>query len=81
MPSISVLLPVYNAIHELPRAVYSLLNQTYKDFEIIAIDDGSTDGSGELLDTFSRMDQRVHVFHGYRVPVFFEAYRRSRDPD
>jgi glycosyltransferase involved in cell wall biosynthesis len=63
MPSVSVLLPVYNALPDLPRAVGSLLRQTFTDFEIIAIDDGSTDGSGEMLEQFAQQDSRIRVFH------------------
>ena len=63
MPTISVLFPVYNAAADLPRALDSLLNQTYRDFEVIAIDDGSLDGSGELLEKYAQVDARVRVFH------------------
>jgi len=63
MPTVSVLLPIYNGFPDLSRAICSLQNQTYKDFEIIAIDDGSTDGSGELLDKFAKSDTRIRAFH------------------
>lgn len=63
MPSVSILLPVYNALPDLPRALRSLQAQTWVDFEIIAIDDGSTDGSGELLDSYAKSDARLRVFH------------------
>ena len=63
MPTVSIILPVYNAIIDLPRALYSLINQTYSDFEVIAVDDGSTDGSGEMLDRFSQKDPRIRVIH------------------
>jgi len=63
MPLVSVLLPVFNAAPDLPRAIHSLGIQTLKDFEVIAIDDGSTDGSGQLLDEFSRRDPRIKVVH------------------
>ena len=63
MPIVSILLPVYNAVKDLPRAIHSLLNQTFLDFEVIAIDDGSNDGSSEMLDTFSQKDTRIRVFH------------------
>ena len=63
MPLVSVLLPVYNAIKDLPRAIHSLHIQTCRDFEVIAIDDGSTDGSGQMLDEYSHQDARLRVFH------------------
>jgi len=63
MSLVSVLFPVYNALPDLPRAVRSLLTQTLTDFEIIAIDDGSTDGSGEMLENFALTDPRLRVFH------------------
>ncbi len=63
MPTVSILLPVFNAIDDLPRSMNSLLNQTYPDFEIIALDDGSVDGSGEMLDSYAQADKRIRVFH------------------
>jgi glycosyltransferase involved in cell wall biosynthesis len=63
IPAISVLLPVHNAGHFLETAVRSLLDQSFRDFEIIAIDDGSTDGSGALLDRMAAADPRLRPFH------------------
>jgi GT2 family glycosyltransferase len=60
-PAISVILPVYNAAAYLRAAVESLLGQTFRDFELIAVDDGSTDGSGALLAELARGDERVRV--------------------
>lgn len=62
-PIVSVLLPVYNAERYLAVAIDSLLEQTFQDFEIIAINDGSTDLSGEILDEYALRDYRVRVFH------------------
>jgi glycosyltransferase involved in cell wall biosynthesis len=61
VPSISVLLPVYNAQPYLDAAVGSILMQSFRDFELIAVDDGSTDGSLALLQQYARMDSRVRV--------------------
>ena len=58
---VSVILPVYNAEKFLEAAVVSLLAQSFKDFELIAIDDGSTDSSLEILQRFSRNDKRIRV--------------------
>jgi glycosyltransferase involved in cell wall biosynthesis len=60
-PLISVVCPVRNAAATLERAIAGVLEQTCRDFELIAIDDGSTDGSGLLLDSFARQDARVRV--------------------
>lgn len=62
-PTVSVLLPVHDAERYLPEALDSILAQTYADFELIAIDDGSTDNSGAILDDYARRDPRVRVFH------------------
>lgn len=59
----SVIIPVYNVKNYLSKCVNSVLNQTYNDFEIILIDDGSTDGSSELCDKYNRDNSQVHVFH------------------
>jgi len=58
---VSVILPVYNAEKFLEAAIVSLLAQSFKDFELIAIDDGSTDSSLEILQSFSRNDKRIRV--------------------
>ena len=60
-PAVSVLLPVYNAQRYLPAAVESVLGQTFKDFELIAVDDGSTDRSKEVLDRYAAADPRMRV--------------------
>lgn len=60
---ISVVIPVYNAKHCLHRAVDSLLNQTVQDFEIILVDDGSTDGSGELCNQYESAHQNIRTIH------------------
>lgn len=59
----SVIIPVYNVKNYLSECVNSVLNQTYKDFEILLIDDESTDGSSELCDKYEIEDTRVRVFH------------------
>ena len=59
MPKVSVLLPVFNAERFISEAVESILVQTFADFELILIDDGSTDHSGTILEQFARRDSRV----------------------
>jgi GT2 family glycosyltransferase len=61
-PEISVLMPVYNAGRFLAPALESILGQTFSDFELIAIDDGSRDGSAETLARFAARDGRIRVF-------------------
>ena len=63
LPKISVIVPVYKAETYLHRCVDSLLAQTFKDFEILLIDDGSPDRSGEICDEYAVKDSRVRVFH------------------
>jgi len=60
-PLVSVLLPVYNAEHTICQAVRSLLRQTFRDFEIVAVNDGSTDDTDGMLHDVARQDRRVRV--------------------
>ena len=62
-PMISVIVPVYNAEKYLQRCVDSILKQSFTDFEVLLIDDGSHDRSGELCDEYGDKDNRVSVFH------------------
>ena len=59
MPKVSIILPVYNTRAYLSKSIESILNQTYQDFSLILIDDGSIDGSIELLQKFACLDKRV----------------------
>lgn len=63
LPLISVIVPVYNAVKYLDRCVKSIINQNYSNLEILLIDDGSTDGSGERCDLYAAEDSRVRVIH------------------
>ena len=62
-PAVSIIVPVYKAEAYLHRCVDSLLAQTFTDFEVLLIDDGSPDRSGEICDDYARKDARVRVFH------------------
>lgn len=63
MPSISVIVPVYKVERFLSRCVDSILAQTYEDFELILVDDGSPDNCGRICDAYAQKDDRVHVIH------------------
>ncbi len=62
MKKVSIIIPVYNTEKYVEKCMKSVLNQTYKNIEIIIVDDGSTDSSGQICDTFLS-DDRVKVFH------------------
>lgn len=62
-PKISVIVPVYNAERWLGRCIDSILAQTFTDFELLLVDDGSRDSSGAICDRYAAADPRVRVFH------------------
>lgn len=63
MPEISIIMPVYNAEQSVGRMIDSIISQTFRDWELIAVDDGSTDNSGQILDSYAAKDPRIHVIH------------------
>lgn len=63
VPAISVIMPVYNVARYIREAVDSVLSQTFADFELILVDDGSTDGCGDICDEYVGKDGRVGVIH------------------
>ena len=60
---ISIILPIYNVKPYLDRSLQAVCGQTYTNLEILLIDDGSTDGSGEICDAYARQDDRIRVYH------------------
>lgn len=62
-PRISIIVPVYRAEKYLCKCIDSILAQTFRDFELLLIDDGSPDESGKICDRYAQKDSRVHVFH------------------
>lgn len=63
MDKISIIVPVYNVENYLPKCLDSIINQTYKNLEIIVIDDGSTDSSSVICDDYVILDKRIIVLH------------------
>ena len=62
-PLVSVIVPVYNVYPYLRDCVQSVQAQSYQNWELLLVDDGSTDGSGELCDELAVEDGRIRVFH------------------
>lgn len=62
-PKVSIIVPVYNVEQYLRRCIDSVLNQTFSDFELLLIDDGSKDNSVEICDEYAAKDSRIRVFH------------------
>lgn len=60
---VSIIIPVYNSEKYIKETIRSVLNQTYNNFEVVIVDDGSTDSSGDLCDKFASEDTRIIVFH------------------
>lgn len=60
---VSVILPVYNISQYIDKCMFSLLSQTYSNYELLLVDDGSTDNSGYICDKYEKKDSRVKVFH------------------
>lgn len=63
MPLVSIVVPAYNAENTLERTISDILAQTFQDYELIIVDDGSTDATSQLCDKISKEDQRIQVIH------------------
>lgn len=63
MPSISVITPIYNTASYLDQCIQSILAQTYTNWELLLIDDGSTDSSGSICDEYAKQDSRIRIIH------------------
>ena len=62
-PTVSIIIPVYNAENTIGRCIDSILNQDYTDFELLLVNDGSADDSGAICDAYAARDSRIRVFH------------------
>lgn len=74
-PEISVIVPVYNVEQYLSKCIDSILSQTFTDFELLLIDDGSPDRCGEICDEYAKKDERIRVFHQENAGV---SYARNK---
>lgn len=63
MPEISVIIPVFNSEKYIEKAIYSVLNQSFEDFECIIVNDGSSDNSKNIIEDIAKKDKRIKVFH------------------
>ena len=62
-PTVSVIVPVYNVADYLPQCIDSIVRQTYTRLEVLLVDDGSTDSSGDICDQWAARDARIRVIH------------------
>ena len=63
MPKLSIIVPVYKVEQYINKCIDSILNQTFTDFELILVDDGSPDNCGKICDEYAQKDERVRVIH------------------
>lgn len=63
VPEISIIVPVYKVEEYLPQCIDSILAQTFTNFELLLVDDGSPDRCGEICEEYARKDTRIRVFH------------------
>ncbi len=63
MDLISIIIPIYNVLEYLERCINSVISQTYTELEVILVDDGSTDGSGQICNKYEKKDKRIKVIH------------------
>lgn len=77
MSMVSVIVPIYNAEDTLDYCVKSILSQTFEDYELLLVDDGSPDNCPQLCDDYAKKDNRIKVIHkktvGFRMPGMPES--------
>lgn len=69
MPILSIIVPVYNSENRLKKCIDSILNQTFSDFELILVDDGSKDSSGKICEDYAKKDSRIKLIHQENMGV------------
>ena len=74
MTKVSVIVPIYNTKRYLYKCIDSIINQTFKELEIILVDDGSTDGSSEVCDEYAGKDERIKVIHQENKGLVYSRY-------
>ena len=79
MPAVSVVMPVYNTEEYVAKAIESILNQTFTDFEFLIIDNGATDGSGKIIDSYAAKDERIRVLRNEKNVFIAEARNQALD--
>lgn len=79
MPAVSVVMPVYNTRDYVARAIESVLGQTFGDFELLIVDNGSTDGSGAIIDRFAAQDARIRVLRNAQNMLIAQARNSALD--
>ena len=79
-PLISVIVPIYNTEKYLDRCIKSIVNQTYKNLEIILVDDGSPDNCPAICDNWAKIDSRIKVVHQMKslAPPILSAFCRAK---
>lgn len=81
MKRLGIVVPVFNAEPYLKQCVDSILSQTYTDFEVVLVNDGSTDCSGDICNEFAHKDRRVHIIHQKNAGKILARYRGAESLD
>ena len=79
IPKISIIVPIYNIEKYISKCIDSVLSQTYKDWELILVDDGCTDNSGKICDEYAQKDSRIKVIHKENEGVTATRHRGVKE--
>lgn len=72
---VSIIVAIYNSAKFLDKLITSIIDQTYKNIEVILVDDGSPDNSGEICDKYAALDSRIKVLHKKMVELVMHAIK------